>query len=58
MFRFVMSPASDIKQRLSSEKNDINVEMENLQKKLTYLETTYKNSRDNLEKVFASTGIS
>jgi len=51
-----MSPSSDVKQRLASEKKDINAELESLQKKLHYLETTYKNSREHLEKLFASTG--
>ncbi|KAL2354056.1 hypothetical protein BJ546DRAFT_1026873 [Cryomyces antarcticus] len=40
--------------RLSSETEELKSDMSNLEKKLHYLETTYKNSRDHLEQLFSS----
>lgn len=54
--RFVASPTSDVKIRLSKESNDLKADVVNLEKKLHYLETTYKNSRDHLDAVFKNGG--
>jgi prefoldin subunit 1 len=40
--------------RLESETKALSTDKENLDKKLHYLETTYKNSVDNLEKIMGS----
>ncbi|KAL0252249.1 hypothetical protein SLS55_010691 [Diplodia seriata] len=50
--RFVWSPVPDVKKRLASESEELKSDTSNLEKKLHYLETTYKNSRDNLEQLF------
>jgi len=52
--RFVFSPTEDVKRRLAAEADELKSDMSNLEKKLHYLETTYKNSRDNLEQLFRS----
>jgi len=49
-------PVPEVKTKLSKEDEDIKSELANLDKKLNYLETTYKNSREHIEKVFASGG--
>lgn len=46
------SPVEDVKKRLASESEELKSDTSNLEKKLHYLETTYKNSRDNLEQLF------
>ncbi|OJD38635.1 prefoldin subunit 1 [Diplodia corticola] len=51
---FVWSPVDDVKKRLVSEGEELKSDTSNLEKKLHYLETTYKNSRDNLEQLFKS----
>ncbi|EKG17577.1 Prefoldin beta-like protein [Macrophomina phaseolina MS6] len=51
---FVWSPVEDVKTRLASESEELKSDTANLEKKLHYLETTYKNSRDNLEQLFKS----
>ena len=38
--------------RLEKEGEELKGDVSNLEKKLNYLETTYKNSRDNLEQLF------
>lgn len=54
--RFVASPTSDVKTRLSKESEDLKSDVVNLEKKLHYLETTYKNSREHLDAVFKNGG--
>ena len=54
--RFVFSPITDVEQRLAKESTDTKAEIENLGKKLHYLETTHKNSRDHIEQIFKSGG--
>ena len=56
LYRFIAMPTADVKTRLSKEGRDIKAEIANLEKKLNYLETTYKNSREHLERVFQSGG--
>ena len=45
-----------MKSRQTKESADADKEMENLNKKLHYLETTYKNAQDHLEKIFKGSG--
>lgn len=56
--RFVLTPSQEVMDRLASETKDLDAEKENLDKKLHYLETTYKNSMDNLEKIMGSGRLS
>ncbi|KAF4556972.1 Prefoldin subunit 1-like protein [Elsinoe fawcettii] len=53
---FVASPTTDVNKRLEKEKKDLNAKLENLDKKYTFLETTYKNSQEHLDKVFKNGG--
>ncbi|KAI9839926.1 MAG: hypothetical protein M1819_000118, partial [Sarea resinae] len=53
---FVSSPIADVNQRLSSESEELKSDINNLDKKLHYLETTHKNSRDHIEQIFKSSG--
>lgn len=55
-FRFVFSPTSDVEKRLSSETAELKSDVSNLNKKLHYLETTHKNSREHIEKMIQSGG--
>ncbi|KAF1810329.1 Prefoldin, partial [Eremomyces bilateralis CBS 781.70] len=48
---FIETPAPAVKKRLQSETEGLKSDMTNLEKKLHYLETTYKNSIDNLEQL-------
>lgn len=50
-FRFVATPAESVKTRLDKEGDTLKSDVSNLEKKLHYLETTYKNSRDHLDQV-------
>jgi len=54
--RFVAMPTPEVKSQLGKEAEDIKAEIANLEKKLNYLETTYKNSREHIEKIFANGG--
>jgi len=49
-------PTPEVKSKLGKEAEDIKAEIANLEKKLNYLETTYKNSREHIEKIFANGG--
>jgi prefoldin subunit 1 len=49
-----MTPSADVKKRLESENKELQSDVSNLEKKLHYLETTFKNSRSNLDKVLQS----
>lgn len=42
--------------RLTAEGVELKSDLSNLAKKLHYLETTYKNSKDNLEQILNSAG--
>ncbi|KAF2223112.1 Prefoldin [Elsinoe ampelina] len=53
---FVASPTADVNTRLVKEKKDLNAKLDNLDKKYTFLETTYKNSQEHLDKVFKNGG--
>lgn len=54
--RFVFSPTSEVDQRLNKETSDLKADVENLNKKLHYLETTHKNSKEHMEQIFKSGG--
>lgn len=54
--RFVYSPISDVGKRLKSETGDLKTDVDNLGKKLLYLETTHKNSREHIDQIFKSGG--
>ncbi len=46
----------DVDRRLTSETSELKADVENLGKKLLYLETTYKNSREHIDQIFKSGG--
>ncbi|KAF2761600.1 Prefoldin [Pseudovirgaria hyperparasitica] len=48
---FLWSPSDEVKKRLATENSELKADGENLGKKLHYLETTYKNSKDGIEKL-------
>jgi len=54
--RFVMTPTEDVKKRLARESQEAKAETTNLEKKQHYLETTLRNSRDNMEQLFKRAG--
>ncbi|KAL1305582.1 hypothetical protein AAFC00_007187 [Neodothiora populina] len=53
---FVACPPSEVKVRIAKESEDLKKDVENLEKKLNYLETTYKNSKEHLEAIFKNGG--
>jgi len=53
---FVFSPIAEVNKRLSGETTELKSEVENLGKKLQYLETTHKNSREHIDQIFNSGG--
>jgi len=55
---FVFIPISDVDKRLNAETSDLKSDLNNLGKKLQYLETTYKNSREHIDQIFKSGGRS
>ena len=57
-FRFMFSPKDDVEKRLSSETGELKSDISNLTKKLHYLETTQKNSREHIDKIMQSGGRS
>lgn len=50
------TPMDKVNKRLSNETKDTKTEIANLDKKLHYLETTHKNSRDHIEQILRSGG--
>lgn len=54
--RFVLSPTADVERRLSSEAAELKSDINKLEKRLHYLETTHKNSRDNIDQILKSGG--
>jgi prefoldin subunit 1 len=54
--RFVLSPITGVDTRLKAETQELKSDVENLGKKLQYLETTYKNSREHIDQIFSSGG--
>jgi len=53
---FVFSPTAEVDARLKSETSDLRSDVDNLGKKLQYLETTHKNSREHIDQIFNSGG--
>lgn len=47
---------SSVERRLSSETTELKGDISNLEKKLHYYETTYKNSRENMEQILRAGG--
>lgn len=56
--RFVSSHKTAVERKLTSEAGDLKSDISNLNKKLQYLETTYKNSREHIDQLFKSGGKS
>ncbi|QSZ30442.1 hypothetical protein DSL72_004965 [Monilinia vaccinii-corymbosi] len=53
---FVFSPTADIDKRLNRETKELKVDIDNLGKKLQYLETTYEKSTENIARILQSGG--
>ncbi|KAI9677095.1 MAG: hypothetical protein M1817_006934 [Caeruleum heppii] len=51
---FVFSPTDAVERRLSSQVGELKSDMSNLEKKLHYLQTTHKNSRQHIDQIFSS----
>lgn len=47
---------AEVDKRLTTETSDLNSDVKNLEKKLQYLETTYKNSKEHIDQIFKSGG--
>jgi prefoldin subunit 1 len=56
IYRFVSSPIAEMDKRLSKETAELKLEVQNLGKKLHYLETTHKNSREHIDQIFNGGG--
>ena len=54
--RFVSVPVPALKDRLGTEMKEMETEVENLGKRLHYLETTAKNSQEHIEKMLKGSG--
>ncbi|KAJ9215208.1 hypothetical protein DTO166G4_3286 [Paecilomyces variotii] len=53
---FVATPISSVNKRLESETRELKTDITDLEKKLHYLETTHKNSVDNIDQILKSGG--
>ncbi|KAK4553228.1 hypothetical protein LTR86_009758 [Recurvomyces mirabilis] len=53
---FVLASTDDVKKRQAKEAEDIKKELSNLDKKLNYLEQTYKNSNEHMEQILKRGG--
>lgn len=51
-----MSSTKEVDDELASETKDLKKEMENLNGRLHYLETTQKNAKDHMEQIFKNSG--
>ena len=54
--RFVLTSTQELKEQQTKGSGDVDKELENLNKKLHYLETTYNNAQLHLDKIFKNTG--
>lgn len=52
--RFVYRPTADVEKKLSTEISELKSDISNLNKKLHYLETTHKNSRNHIDQFLNS----
>nr|KMM68107.1 hypothetical protein CPAG_04439 [Coccidioides posadasii RMSCC 3488] len=55
---FVATPIDNVNKRLSDEQKGLKTDITNLEKRLHYLETTFKNSQNQIEQIFRSGGRS
>ncbi|KAL8739048.1 MAG: hypothetical protein Q9181_000230 [Wetmoreana brouardii] len=53
---FMFAPLDGVQKRLASETAELKSDVSNLNKKLHYLETTHKNSREHIDQIFKSSG--
>ncbi|KAL8854596.1 MAG: hypothetical protein Q9221_000631 [Calogaya cf. arnoldii] len=53
---FMFAPVHNVQTRLASETAELKSDISSLDKKLHYLETTHKNSREHIDQIFKSTG--
>ncbi|KAK4635115.1 putative prefoldin subunit 1 [Fulvia fulva] len=53
---FVLTSTEDVKARQAKEAVEVKAEIANLEKKLHYLDTTYKNSQQHIEALFKNGG--
>ncbi|KAM5505378.1 hypothetical protein McanMca71_001288 [Microsporum canis] len=53
---FVATPIDKVNTRLSKETKELKTDIANLEKRLHYLETTHKNSREHIEQMLRSGG--
>ncbi|KAI4117149.1 MAG: hypothetical protein LQ345_002555 [Seirophora villosa] len=51
---FMYTPADSVEKRLGSEIAELRSDISSLNKKLHYLETTHKNSREHIDQIFRS----
>ena len=49
--RFAELPVTDLRQKLNKQTKDLEIDVEKLNQRLLYLETTHKNSREHIEKM-------
>lgn len=56
LIRFMFAPIHGVQKRLESETTELKSDISNLNKKLHYLETTHKNSREHIDQIFKSSG--
>ena len=54
--RFVSRSRDEVETRVTSETEALRLDISNLGKKLHYLETTHKNSRDHIDQILRSRG--
>ena len=54
--RFVLTSTHEVKNQQTQEAADVKKELANLDKKLHYLETTYKNSNEHIEQILKRGG--
>ena len=52
----MFAPVNNVQKRLETETSEIQSDVSNLNKKLHYLETTHKNSREHIDQIFKSRG--
>lgn len=53
---FMCTPVTKVQTRLVTETTELRSDIANLNKKLHYLETTHKNSREHIDQIFKSGG--
>lgn len=54
--RFVATPIPSLNEKLEGQVKVLDEELEKLRKRLIYLETTQKNSRDHIDQMLKQTG--